>query len=70
MPSPLEGSKLLDLTRAPAGAYCAALLNDLGADVIKAEMPGKGDGSRDFAPHINGESSYFMRLNHGKKTSP
>jgi len=65
---PLEGIKVLDLSRVLAGPYCASLLNDLGAEVIKIEMPGKGDDSRDFTPHVNGESTYFMLLNHGKKS--
>ncbi|WP_183130039.1 CaiB/BaiF CoA transferase family protein, partial [Serratia plymuthica] len=65
---PLEGIKVLDLSRVLAGPYCASLLNDLGAEVIKIEMPGKGDDSRDFTPHLNGESTYFMLLNHGKKS--
>lgn len=65
---PLEGIKVLDLSRVLAGPYCASLLNDLGAEVIKIEMPGKGDDSRDFTPHIHGESTYFMLLNHGKKS--
>ncbi|WP_413729622.1 CaiB/BaiF CoA transferase family protein [Sodalis sp. RH22] len=67
-PRPLEGIRVLDLSRVLAGPYCASLLNDLGAEVIKIEMPGKGDDSRDFGPHIGGESSYFMLLNHGKKS--
>lgn len=65
---PLSGVRVLDLSRVLAGPWCASLLNDLGADVIKIEMPGSGDDSRAFTPHINGESSYFMQLNHGKKS--
>ncbi len=65
---PLNGVRVLDLSRVLAGPWCASLLNDLGAEVIKIEMPGSGDDSRAFTPHINGESSYFMQLNHGKKS--
>ncbi|WP_437889633.1 CaiB/BaiF CoA transferase family protein [Phytobacter sp. V91] len=65
---PLSGVRVLDLSRVLAGPWCASLLNDLGAEVIKIEMPGSGDDSRSFTPHIGGESSYFMQLNHGKKS--
>lgn len=65
---PLKGIRVLDLSRVLAGPWCASLLNDLGAEVIKIEMPGSGDDSRSFTPHIGGESSYFMQLNHGKKS--
>lgn len=65
---PLNGVRVLDLSRVLAGPWCASLLNDLGAEVIKIEMPGSGDDSRSFTPHIGGESSYFMQLNHGKKS--
>lgn len=65
---PLSGVRVLDLSRVLAGPWCASLLNDLGAEVIKIEMPGSGDDSRGFTPHIGGESSYFMQLNHGKKS--
>ena len=64
---PLSGVKVLDLSRVLAGPLCGALLGDLGAEVTKVEMPGAGDDSRHFAPHINGESSYFMMLNRGKR---
>jgi len=65
---PLKGVRVLDLSRVLAGPWCASLLNDLGAEVIKVEMPGSGDDARSFTPHISGESSYFMQLNHGKKS--
>ncbi|MFZ4894502.1 CaiB/BaiF CoA transferase family protein [Plantibacter sp. Mn2098] len=65
---PLAGVKVLDLARVLAGPLCAAMLGDLGADVTKVELPGRGDDSRDFTPHVNGESTYFMLLNRGKKS--
>lgn len=65
---PLEGLKILDLTRVLAGPYCTMILADLGADVIKVEMPETGDDSRHFGPYQNGESAYFMSLNRNKRS--
>ena len=65
---PLKGLKILDLTRVLAGPYCTMLLADLGADVIKVEMPVTGDDSRHFGPYQNGESAYFMSLNRNKRS--
>lgn len=63
----LDGVKVLDLSRVLAGPYCTMMLADMGADVIKIEMPGRGDDSRANAPQVNGESAYFMNLNRNKK---
>lgn len=63
----LSGVRVLDLTRVLAGPYCGMLLADFGADVIKIELPGKGDDSRANAPQVNGESAYFMNLNRNKR---
>ena len=63
----LCGVKILDLTRVLAGPVCTMMLADMGADVIKIEIPGKGDDSRAFSPFQNGESAYFMNLNRNKK---
>jgi formyl-CoA transferase len=57
---------ILDLTRVVAGPYCGAILGDLGANVIKIEIPGSGDDARSYAPHVNGESAYFANLNRNK----
>ncbi|RKL61245.1 CoA transferase [Thermoanaerobacteraceae bacterium SP2] len=65
---PLSGVKVLDLSRVLAGPYCSMILADLGADVVKVEMPKKGDDSRAFGPFVNGESAYFMSINRNKKS--
>jgi len=64
----LEGIKILDLTRVLAGPYATMILGDLGADVIKIEMPKTGDDSRQFGPFVGDESAYFMSLNRNKRS--
>ena len=68
MATPLDGIKVLDLTRVLAGPYATMLLCDLGAEVIKIEQPGTGDESRNFGPFKNGFSLYFMSVNRGKRS--
>jgi CoA:oxalate CoA-transferase len=68
MPKPLEGVRVLDLTRVLAGPFCTMLLADLGAEVIKVEAPGTGDDSRAFGPFRNGKSLYFVNVNRGKES--
>lgn len=63
----LSGVKILDLTRVLAGPFCTMMLADMGAEVIKIEVPEKGDDSRAFPPFVNGESAYYMNLNRNKK---
>ncbi|MFB0557836.1 MAG: CaiB/BaiF CoA transferase family protein [Candidatus Bathyarchaeia archaeon] len=65
---PLKGVRVLDLTRVLAGPFCSMTLSDLGAEVIKVEIPGRGDDTRAYPPFIKGQSSYFMSLNRGKKS--
>ena len=62
-----DGVKVLDLSRVLAGPYCGMMLADMGADVIKIEIPGKGDDARGNFPIVNGESAYYMNLNRNKK---
>ena len=64
----LYGMKVIDLTRVLAGPYCSMMLADMGADVIKVELPGKGDDSRAHYPQIKGESAYYMNLNRNKRS--
>jgi crotonobetainyl-CoA:carnitine CoA-transferase CaiB-like acyl-CoA transferase len=71
MPGPLHGIRVLDLTRALAGPYCTLMLGDMGADVVKVEMPGSGDETRGWgspADFINGESTYFMSISRNKRS--
>ena len=63
----LDGVKVLDLTRVLAGPYCGMMLADMGAEVTKIELPGRGDDSRRNFPIVNGESAYFMNLNRNKR---
>ena len=64
----LEGLCVLDLSRVLAGPYACMVLADLGADVVKVEMPGRGDDARAYPPYIEGESAYFMSLNRNKRS--
>ncbi len=64
----LSGIRVLDLSRVMSGPYCTSMLADLGAEVIKIEMPGTGDEGRSFGPFKDGYSTYFMLLNRNKKS--
>ena len=59
---------MLDLTRVLAGPFCSMILGDMGAEVIKIEEPGKGDDTRSWPPFVDGEATYFMSVNRGKKS--
>ncbi len=63
----LRNIRVLDLTRVLAGPYCTMYLADLGAEVIKIEIPGSGDDTRKFPPFKNGESLYYCNVNRNKK---
>jgi len=58
----------LDMSRVLAGPFTGMLLADMGADVIKLEIPGRGDDSRQFPPFIGEESMYYVNLNRGKRS--
>jgi CoA:oxalate CoA-transferase len=66
--SPLDGIRVLDFSIMLAGPYCARLLADVGAEVIKIEPP-EGEEMRLRAPLRDGQSAYFGQLNAGKKRS-
>jgi crotonobetainyl-CoA:carnitine CoA-transferase CaiB-like acyl-CoA transferase len=63
----LAGLRVLDLSRVIAGPYCAMLLGDLGADVIKLERPGRGDDLRHFGGGQGGFSPVFAAVNRNKR---
>ncbi len=66
---PLQGLRVIDLTKDFAGPFCTMMLSDLGAEVIKVEKPGLGDETRAWGPpFINGLSYYFLSLNRRKKS--
>lgn len=72
---PLDGIRVLELTRILAGPWCGQLLADLGADVIKIERPGSGDDTRHWGPPFvtspggdNLGSAYFHSTNRGKRS--
>ncbi|XP_049283106.1 succinate--hydroxymethylglutarate CoA-transferase [Anopheles funestus] len=68
---PLEGIRILDLTRIVAGPYCTMVLGDLGAEVYKIERPFEGDESRKWGPPFmrnSKDSVYFMAANRNKKS--
>jgi crotonobetainyl-CoA:carnitine CoA-transferase CaiB-like acyl-CoA transferase len=66
---PLAGITVIDLTRVASGPYCTMLLADMGARVVKIEQPGRGDDTRGWGPPFqNGESAYFLSVNHGKES--
>ena len=56
------------MSRVLAGPFCGMLLADMGADVIKLEVPGTGDDSREFPPFKDGLSLYYVNLNRGKRS--
>ncbi len=68
MIKPLENINVLDLSRVLVGPFCTMILSDLGAEVIKLEVPATGDDSRSFGPFKKGRSLYFLSINREKKS--
>src|SRR5918912_2126029 len=69
LPGPLDGIRVLDLTRVVAGPYCSRFLGDLGAEIVKIEQPGVGDDTRGWGPPFSGgESAYYLCINRNKKS--
>ncbi|MDE0945102.1 MAG: CaiB/BaiF CoA-transferase family protein [Alphaproteobacteria bacterium] len=66
---PLDGLRVIDLTRVLSGPFCTQTLGDMGAEVIKVEHPEGGDDTRAFAPPYQGDqSAYFLSVNRNKKS--
>ncbi len=68
MTLPLDGIRVLDLSRVLAGPNCAAFLSDMGADVVKVESTDGGDETRGWVPRRDGESAAFLALNRNKRS--
>src|SRR5690606_25210185 len=75
MRRPLEGIKILDLTHGVAGPYCTMVLGDLGADIVKVELPKRGGATRYMnvsdcfetdIPTVGGD--YFLAINRNKRS--
>jgi glutaryl-CoA transferase len=65
----LDSIRVVEMTEALAGPYCAMLLGDFGGDVIKVERPGTGDQSRGWGPpFVGSESAYFLAANRNKRS--
>ncbi len=67
MPRALDDVRIVDLTRVIAGPYATTLLADMGAQIIKVELPGRGDDGRYGYPAVDGVPVVFLALNRNKK---
>ncbi len=66
---PMAGTRVVDLTRILAGPFCAMMLGDMGAEIIKVEPPGSGDDTRGWGPPFAaGEAAYFLGINRNKRS--
>ncbi len=69
MPGPLHGTRVLDLTRILAGPFATMKLGDMGADVVKVELPRTGDDTRTWGPpFVQGEAAYYLAVNRNKRS--
>ena len=69
MDFPLQGVRVLDLSRVFAGPLCGMVLADFGAEVIKVEHPGRGDDTRDWGMRIGKtETTYYNSMNRNKRS--
>ncbi len=69
MEAVLDSIRIIEMTEALAGPYCAMLLGDFGADVVKVERPGTGDQSRSWGPpFVGSESAYYLAANRNKRS--
>ncbi|HKB12971.1 MAG TPA: CaiB/BaiF CoA-transferase family protein [Vicinamibacterales bacterium] len=66
--APLDGIRVVDLTRVVAGPFATMMLGDMGAEVLKIEEPAHGDDSRGWGPFINGVGAFYYELNRNKKS--
>src|SRR3989338_1968339 len=66
--APLDGLRVIDLTRVVAGPFCTMMLGDMGADVLKIEEPEHGDDTRAWGPFFNGWGSFYLELNRSKRS--
>ena len=64
---PLDGIRVLELAQIVAGPFCGTLMAEFGAEVVKTEMPGRGDDLRRLGPMENGSSYWFATDNRNKK---
>ena len=64
---PLEGIRVLELAQIVAGPFCGALMAEFGAEVIKVEMPGRGDDIRRMGPREGEVGFWWAQENRGKK---
>ena len=67
-PGALDGLTVIDMSRILAGPWAGMTLGDLGANVIKVEVPGDGDVTRGYPPFWNGQSTYFLSINRNKRS--
>src|SRR4051794_30513283 len=65
---PLDGIRVVDLTRVVAGPFCTMMLGDMDAEVLKIEEPAHGDDTRGWGPFVSGTGAFYFELNRSKKS--